>query len=307
MANALTRTVPEFGNWRAYVALCKPKVVALLVFTAIVGMLLAVPGMVPLRPFVLGVVGIALASAAAAALNHVVDREADARMKRTDRRPLPSGALDLRRSVAFAAVVAAVAMFILAAGVNVLTAVLTFGAMVGYAVVYTLYLKRATPQNIVIGGAAGAMPPVLGWTAVTGEIHPHALLLFLIVFVWTPPHFWALAVHKRADYASVEIPMLPVTHGVELTRLHIWLYTILLFVVSLLPYLVGMAGLVYLAGAVAFGARFLQHTWRLWRRAPPRQAIRTFAYSITYLMGLFGALMLDHYLPLLVDALSGLA
>ena len=303
MANALLTAVPELGNWRAYLALCKPKVVALLVFTAVVGMLLAVPGMVPLRPLVLGVVGIGLASAAAAALNHVVDREADARMKRTDRRPLPSGTLDTGRSVAFAAVVAALAMFILAAGVNVLTAALTFGAMVGYAVIYTLYLKRATPQNIVIGGAAGAMPPVLGWTAVTGEIHPHALLLFLIVFVWTPPHFWALALHKRDEYATVDIPMLPVTHGPELTRLHIWLYTVLLFVISLLPYLVGMAGLVYLAGAVGFGGRFLQHAWRLWRHAAPRQAIRTFAFSIHYLTGLFAALMIDHYLPLVLRAL----
>ena len=297
MANALIRTIPELGNWRAYLALCKPKVVALLVFTAIVGMMLAVPGMVPLQPLLLGTLGIGLASAAAAALNHVVDREADARMKRTDRRPLPSGALDTRRSVAFAAVLAALAMFILAAGVNVLTAVLTFGAMIGYAVIYTLYLKRATPQNIVIGGAAGAMPPVLGWTAITGAVHPHALLLFLIVFIWTPPHFWALALHKRDEYASVEIPMLPVTHGEALTRLHIWLYTVLLFVVTLLPYLVGMAGVLYLLGAVGFGARFLQHAWRLWRHAPEGQAIRTFLFSITYLMGLFAALLIDHYLP----------
>ena len=305
MANTLVRAVPELGNWRAYLALCKPKVVALLVFTAIVGMLLAVPGMVPLRPFLLGILGIGLASASAAALNHVVDREADARMQRTKRRPLPSGTLDTQRSIGFAAILAALAMFILAAGVNLLTAILTFGAMFGYAVVYTLYLKRATPQNIVIGGAAGAMPPLLGWTAVTGEIHPHALLLFLIVFVWTPPHFWALALHKRDEYARVDIPMLPVTHGVELTRLHIWLYTVLLFVVSLLPYLVGMAGIVYLLGAVGFGARFLHHAWRLWRHDDPRRAIRTFVYSITYLMGLFAALMIDHYLPLAQAALTG--
>jgi protoheme IX farnesyltransferase len=304
MANALPKSMSLPGNWRAYLALCKPKVVALLVFTAIVGMLLAVPGMVPIQPFLLGTLGIGLASAAAAALNHIVDREADARMKRTDRRPLPTGALDIRRSVAFAAILAAVAMFILAAGVNVLTAVLTFGSMIGYAVVYTLWLKRATPQNIVIGGAAGAMPPVLGWTAITGELHAHALLLFLIVFVWTPPHFWALALHKRDEYASVEIPMLPVTHGVALTRLHIWLYTVLLFVVTLLPYLVGMAGVVYLVGAVGFGARFLQHAWRLWRHDQAGQAIRTFLFSITYLMGLFGALMLDHYLPLVLRLLD---
>jgi protoheme IX farnesyltransferase len=304
MANARRSTIPELGHWRAYLALCKPKVVGLLVFTAIVGMLLAVPGMVPLQPLVLGTLGIALASAAAAALNHVVDREADARMKRTDRRPLPTGALDTRRSIGFAAVLAGLGMFTLAAGVNVLTAVLTFAAMIGYAVIYTLYLKRATPQNIVIGGAAGAMPPVLGWTAVTGELHPHALLLFLIVFVWTPPHFWALALHKRDEYASVDIPMLPVTHGEDLTRLHTWLYTVLLFVVTLLPYLVGMAGPIYLLGAVGFGARFLQHAWRLWRHAPSGQAIRTFLFSITYLMGLFAALLVDHYLPLVWNALS---
>lgn len=304
MSNALTRSVPELANWRAYLALCKPKVVALIVFTAIVGMLLAVPGVVPLQPFLLGTIGITFASAAAAALNHVIDREADARMKRTDRRPLPTGALDTGRSIAFAAVLAAVGMFVLAAGVNALTAMLTFASMIGYAVIYTLYLKRATPQNIVIGGAAGAMPPVLGWTAMTGQVHAHALLLFLIVFVWTPPHFWALALHKRDEYASVDIPMLPVTHGEALTRLHILLYTILLVVVTLLPYLAGMSGWVYLAAALGLGGRFLQHAWRLWRRAPEGQAIRTFLFSITYLMGIFGALLIDHYVPLIARALS---
>lgn len=298
MPNALSRALPELANWRAYLELCKPKVVALLVFTAVVGMLLAVPGLVPPRPFVLGILGITLASAAAAALNHVVDREADARMKRTDRRPLPTGTLDSRRGVAFAAVVGALAMFVLAAGVNLLTAVLTFASMLGYALVYTLFLKRLTPQNIVIGGAAGAMPPVLGWTAVTGELHPHALLLFLIVFVWTPPHFWALALHKRDEYAAVDIPMLPVTHGEALTRLHILLYTVLLVVVTVLPYLVGMSGPVYLVAALALGARFLQHGWRLWRHAPADEPVRTFLFSITYLMALFAALLVDHYLPL---------
>lgn len=305
MANALTRAVPEIAHWRAYLELCKPKVVALIVFTAMVGMLLAVPGVVPPVPFVLGSLGITLASAAAAALNHVVDREADARMKRTDRRPLPSGVLDTGRSVAFAAVLAAAGMFVLAAGVNLLTALLTFAAMVGYAVIYTLYLKRATPQNIVIGGAAGAMPPVLGWAAVTGEVHPHALLLFLIVFVWTPPHFWALALHKRDEYANVDIPMLPVTHGEALTRLHILLYTILLVVVTVLPYLAGMSGLVYLAVALGLGGRFLQHAWRLWHGPPAGQAMRTFVFSITYLMVLFGALLVDHYVGVAAAMLSG--
>lgn len=304
MPNVLIRTVPELGNWRAYLALCKPKVVALIVFTAIVGMLLAVPRLVPLQPFVLGTVGITLASAAAAALNQVVDREADARMRRTDRRPLPTGALDDRRSLIFASVLAALGMFVLAAGVNPLTAGLTFAALIGYGVIYTLFLKRATPQNIVIGGLAGAMPPVLGWTAVTGELHPHALLLCLIVFVWTPPHFWALALHKRDEYAGVDIPMLPVTHGEALTRLHIWLYTVLLVVVTLLPYLVGMSGPLYLAAALGFGARFLQHAWRLWRHDREGQAIRTFLFSITYLMALFAALLIDHYLPVMRAALT---
>lgn len=305
MIHVLTRTASEFANWRAYLELCKPKVVALLVFTALVGMFLAVPGLVPPRPLILGTLGIGLASAAAAALNHVMDREADARMRRTGRRPLPSGMLDETRSVAFSAMLAALAMFILAAGVNVLTAVLTFASMIGYAVVYTLYLKRATPQNIVIGGAAGAMPPVLGWTAITGEVHAHALLLFLIVFVWTPPHFWALALHKRDEYAEVEIPMLPVTHGEALTRLHILLYTILLTAVTLLPWLVGMSGLVYLLAALVLDAGFLWHAWRLYRRAPAAQAMRTFVFSINYLMGLFAALLVDHYLPVLVDMSSG--
>lgn len=305
MIHALTRTVSEFANWRAYLELCKPKVVALLVFTALVGMFLAVPGLVPPQPLLLGTLGIGMASAAAAALNHVMDREADARMRRTDRRPLPSGVLDESRSIAFSAVLAALAMFILAAGVNVLTAALTFASMIGYAVVYTLYLKRATPQNIVIGGAAGAMPPVLGWTAVTGEVHAHALLLFLIVFVWTPPHFWSLALHKRDEYAGVDIPMLPVTHGESLTRLHILLYTVLLVVVTLLPWLAGMSGLLYLLVAVVLDIGFLRHAWRLYRHAPAGQAMRTFVFSINYLMGLFAALLVDHYLPVIRGMIFG--
>ncbi len=305
LAKAIDRVAPDGWHWRAYYNLCKPKVVGLIVFTAIVGMLLAVDGMVPVLPSVLASVGIALASAAAAALNHVVDREADARMTRTDGRPLPTGALDTRSSTAFAAVLAALAMFVLAAGVNVLTAALTLASMVGYAVIYTLFLKRATPQNIVIGGAAGAMPPVLGWTAVTGEIHPYALLLFLIVFVWTPPHFWALALHKRDDYARVDIPMLPVTHGEALTRLHIFLYTVLLAIVTLMPYLTGMSGWLYLAAAVVLGGRFLQHAWRLWRDDSQGQAMRTFGFSITYLMVLFAALLADHYLAIAVHTFWG--
>ncbi len=298
MVNVLIRAMPELANWRAYLDLCKPRVVALLVFTAIGGMLLATPGIVPLQPLVLGSLGIGLGSAAAAALNHVMDREADARMRRTGRRPLPSGSLDTTRSLVFASILTALSMAILAGGVNLLTALLTLGAMVGYAVIYTLYLKRATPQNIVIGGAAGAMPPVLGWAAVTGEVHPNALLLFLIIFVWTPPHFWALALYRIKDYAGVNIPMLPVTHGEAITRLHILLYTLLLVAVSLLPWLAGMGGLIYLAAAIGFGGRFLWHAWRLWRYAEHAQAMRTFRHSINYLMGVFGALLIDHYVVL---------
>ncbi len=300
----LARIHPELANWRAYLALCKPKVVALIVFTAIVGMLLAVPGMVPIAALVWATLGITMASAAAAALNHVVDREADARMRRTDGRPLPTGALDDRRSIAFAAAMAALGMFVLAAGVNLLTAALTLASMIGYAVIYTSFLKRATPQNIVIGGAAGAMPPVLGWTAITGELHAHALLLFLIVFLWTPPHFWALALHKLDDYSRVDIPMLPVTHGEALTRLHTLLYTVLLVTVTLLPYLTGMSGWLYVTAALLLGARFLQHAWRLWRGKGERQAIRTFAFSITYLMWLFAALLVDHYLAVFAPGVA---
>jgi len=304
MVNTLSRAMPELANWRAYLDLCKPRVVALLVFTAIGGMLLAVPGIVPLQPLLLGSLGIGLGSAGAAALNHVMDREADARMRRTDRRPLPSGSLDTDRSLVFVAILTALSMFVLTAGVNLLTALLTLAAMIGYAVIYTLYLKRATPQNIVIGGAAGAMPPVLGWTAVTGEIHAHALLLFLIIFVWTPPHFWALALHRCNEYAGVDIPMLPVTHGAALTRLHILLYTVLLVAVTLLPWAVGMSGLLYLAAALGLGGRFLWHATRLWRHAEPGQAMRTFVFSITYLMVLFAALLADHYLAVLLHWLN---
>lgn len=299
MSNVLLRTLPEFANWRAYLDLCKPRVVALLVFTAIGGMLLAVPGVVPLQPLVLGSLGIALGSAGAAALNHVMDREADARMRRTDRRPLPSGTLDTTRSLLFVSVLTALSMFVLTAWVNLLTALLTLAAMIGYAVVYTLYLKRATPQNIVIGGAAGAMPPVLGWAAVTGEVHPHALLLFLIIFIWTPPHFWALAIHRREDYAKVDIPMLPVTHGVRFTEVQILLYTLLLVAASLLPFATRMSGPVYLAGVLLLNAGFLYYAFALRYSNDERLPMKAFGYSITYLMGLFGLLLLDHYLPLL--------
>jgi len=287
----------RMAQWRDYLALCKLKVVALIVFTAVVGMFLATPRMVPLDVLFFATLGIGLAAASAAAINHVVDSEVDARMARTRNRPLPSGQLNPRNSLFFALFLGVLAMFILVVFVNTLTAALTFVSLIGYAVIYTMYLKRATPQNIVIGGAAGAAPPVLGWTAVTGQLDPHALLLFLIIFTWTPPHFWALAIHRRAEYADVDIPMLPVTHGVPFTRLQVLLYTILLLVVSVLPFVTHMSGLLYLVGALLLGAGFLRHAVRLMRT--DSIAMKTFGYSIFYLMGIFALLLVDHYVPVI--------
>jgi len=291
-------TANTAAHWRDYLGVCKLKVVALIVFTALVGMFLAVPGMVPWQPLVFGTLGIGLAAASAAAINHVVDQHADALMKRTAARPVASGNLTGRNCLVFALLIGALAMWILVQFVNTLTAVLTFASLIGYAVVYTLYLKRATPQNIVIGGAAGAAPPVLGWTAVTGSVDPNALLLFLIIFVWTPPHFWALAIHRRNEYAKADIPMLPVTHGVKFTQLQVLLYTILLVVVTVLPFVTHMSGLLYLVGALALGAGFLYHAIALMRDDSDKQAMKTFGYSITYLMALFAFLLVDHYLPI---------
>ena len=292
-STALTLGVPR--RWRDYIALCKPKVVALIVFTAIVGMLLAAPGMVPLDSLVFGTIGIGGAAAAGAAVNHLADRRIDALMARTSGRPLPSGKVDTASAAFFAAALIIVSMTILVWGVNGLTAILTFGSLVGYAVIYSLFLKRATPQNIVIGGAAGAMPPVLGWSAVTGVVDPHALLLFLIIFAWTPPHFWALAIHRHREYADAEIPMLPVTHGVDFTRLHVLLYTVILFVVSLLPFATRMSGAIYLLVALILGAGFLGYAVALYRRRDSRLPMRTFGYSIYYLVGIFAGLLVDHY------------
>ncbi len=285
------------SHWRDYLELTKPRVVALLVLTAVVGTLLSTPGMPPLDALVLGNLGIGLAAASAAALNHVLDRRIDAHMARTRNRPLPTGHLSHRRALAFALLLGVASMLILVLWVNVLTAVLTFLSLIGYAVIYTLWLKRATPQNIVIGGAAGAAPPVLGWAAVTGTIDPNALLLFLIIFVWTPPHFWALAIARRHDYAKVDIPMLPVTHGVEFTRLQVLLYTVLLSVVTLLPFIMRMSGLIYLASAVVLDARFLWHAVRLKRSKRADLPMRVFKFSVIYLAWLFLALLVDHYLP----------
>ncbi len=288
-------------HWRDYLELTKPKVVALITFTAMVGMLLATPGMVPWPILLFGSLGIALMAGSAAAINHLVDRRIDAVMARTRHRPLPSGHLETGQVLGFALIIGALGLALLLVFTNPLTAALTFASLIGYAVIYTLYLKRATPQNIVIGGAAGAAPPLLGWTAVTGQVEPGALLLFLIIFIWTPPHFWALAIHRRNDYADADIPMLPVTHGVAFTRLHILLYTILLFLVSLLPFLTGMSGWIYLLGAVVLGLRFMSYAVRLFATGDNRLAMPTFGFSIVYLFGLFAALMLDHYAPRLLE------
>ncbi len=285
--------------WREYYELCKPRVVALIVFTAMVGMFLATPGMVPPGIFLFGSLGIALGAASGASVNQLVERRIDAMMARTMNRPLPAGRVDTGSALLFAILLGVLSMGILITQVNMLTAVLTFASMIGYAVVYTLFLKRATPQNIVIGGAAGAMPPVLGWTAVTGQVDPHALLLFLIIFAWTPPHFWALAVHRHREYAKADVPMLPVTHGLHYTRLQVLLYTIILFLVTLLPFATRMSGPFYLFGAVVLGAGFLYYAIALYSRKDSRLAMKTFGYSILYLMGLFTFLLVDHYLPAL--------
>jgi protoheme IX farnesyltransferase len=279
-----------------YVALTKPRVVLLISFTSLVGMFLARPGLPPLDRVVFGTLGIWLAAASAAAINHVLDAKADSEMARTRYRPLPRQLLSESQALSFALALGVASMAILTLLVNPLTALLSFASLIGYAVVYTAWLKRATPQNIVIGGAAGAAPPVLGWAAVTGTIEPNALLLFLIVFTWTPPHFWALAIARREDYAKVGIPMLPVAYGIEYTRLHVLLYTVLLFLVSLLPYLTGMSGLLYLAASVPLSLVFLGYAIAL--KTSPRAdwPMRTFRYSITYLGLLFTALLLDHYL-----------
>jgi protoheme IX farnesyltransferase len=282
-------------RWRDYLELTKPKVSLLIVFTAIVGMVLASPAWVPLSALIFGTLGIAFASGSAAAFNHVLDQRIDRQMARTRSRPLPTGQLQQRNAIAFAGSLAALSMLILWFGVNGLTAVLTFSSLIGYAIVYTLWLKRATPQNIVIGGAAGAAPPVLGWVAVTGSVDAHALLLFLIIFTWTPPHFWALAIARRDDYAKVGIPMLPVTHGIAYTRLQIVLYTILLIVSTILPFLTRMSGLIYLAATLILDCRFLYFALALYRGTRPELPMRTFKFSITYLMLLFAALIIDHY------------
>jgi protoheme IX farnesyltransferase len=287
-------------GWRDFLELTKPKVSLLIVFTAIVGMVLASPGMVPLPALVFGTLGIAMASGSAATLNHILDRRIDKQMARTRRRPLATGNLRTSQALAFAGVLCVGSMIVLWLSAGVLCALLTFGSVIGYAVIYTGWLKHATPQNIVIGGAAGAAPPVLGWVAVTHSIDVQALVLFTIIFTWTPPHFWSLAISRRDEYAKAGVPMLPVTHGIPYTRRQILRYTVLLVLCTLIPVVIGMSGLVYLVAALVLDARFLYLALALHRGVRPDLPIRTFRFSITYLMALFGALIADHYCRLLV-------
>ncbi len=280
----------------AFLGLCKLRVVSLIVFTAVVGMALATPGMIPMSALIWGTLGIGLAASSAAAMNHILDQRIDERMTRTRNRPLPTGELTETQAAVFALLLGAASMIMLTVLVNPLTAILTFVSLIGYAFIYTVWLKRATPQNIVIGGAAGAAPPVLGWVAVTGEVHAYALILFLIIFVWTPPHFWALAIYRRDDYAGVGLPMLPVTHGVEFTRWQILFYSIILFLVTLLPYLTGMSGLIYLSGASILNMGFLGYSIALFFSRNERLAMDFFNYSVIYLMALFAFLLVDHYI-----------
>lgn len=290
----------------AYYELTKPRVVALIVFTAIVGMFLSIEGMVPLPTLVFGSLGIGLSAASGAAFNHLLDRRADRIMARTSGRPLPTGSVQTMPAVLFASLLAVLSMALLVTQINMITAVLSFASMIGYAVIYTVWLKHATPQNIVIGGAAGAMPPVLGWSAVTGEVGADSLLLFLIIFCWTPPHFWALALYRREEYAAAGIPMLPVTHGERHTLLQMVLYTILLLAVSVLPFATGMSGWMYLVGALILGATFLTYVVKLYRHYSDQLSKQTFGFSIQYLAMLFALMLIDHYQIALQDLIIGL-
>ncbi|MCH1601942.1 MAG: heme o synthase [Luminiphilus sp.] len=284
------------ARWPDFLELTKPRVVALMLITAVIGMCMAVPGFVPWQPLVLGNIGIAFCAGAAAAINHVVDERIDQKMSRTTNRPVAQGRVSQTEAIAFAAVLAFLGAALLAITINVLTAVLTVASLVGYAFIYTMFLKRATPQNIVIGGLAGAAPPLLGWTAVTGEIHAHGLLLVLIIFAWTPPHFWALAIHRKEEYAAVGIPMLPVTHGNRFTALHILLYTILMILITLLPYITLLSGWIYAIAATLLGLRFLYWSIEILREKNPDAPMATFKFSITYLMVLFIAMLADHWI-----------
>ena len=283
------------ASWRDYYEMCKPRVVLLMLLCAIVGMFLAVPGMVPIDALVFGTLGIALVAGSAAAVNHIADAEIDARMARTQQRPLAQGRVGFQQGVLFAAVTGTAGMLVLYFLVNPLTAWLNLASWVGYGLVYTLWLKRATPQNIVIGGLFGAAPPLFGWAAVSNSVEPGALLLVLIIFAWTPPHFWALALERKDEYRDVDIPMLPVTHGERYTRLHILLYTLVLVAVSLLPYSIRMSGPLYLVGAILLGARFVYWSVVLLKATDPKAPMATFRFSIVYLGALFLVLLVDHY------------
>lgn len=284
-----------FSRWPDYFTLCKPRVVSLMMVTVLVGMYLSVPGWVPMATICFALIGIAFCASSAAAINHLLDKRIDAIMARTQNRPVAHGRISVQDALIFALVLGFLGMMDLCFLVNYLTAALTFISSIGYAVIYTGYLKRATPQNIVIGGLAGAAPPLLGWTAVTNQLDPQALLLVLIIFTWTPPHFWALAIYRLKDYQKAEIPMLPVTHGVHFTKLSVLLYTILLLLVSLLPFLVGMSGLIYCVAALLLGLRFVYFSWALYYSEDLRLAMQTFRYSIVYLLLLFVFILIDHY------------
>ena len=284
------------ATWRDYYEMCKPRVVMLMILTSVVGMLLAVPGMVPLDVMLLGNLGIALVASSGAVVNHLIDRKIDVIMKRTHNRPIPQGRVDPRMAGLFAVAIGVAGMAILLLWVNALSAWLTLASFVGYAFIYTGYLKHATPQNIVIGGLSGAMPPLLGWSAVTGTIEPGALILVLIIFAWTPPHFWALAIHRKEEYAKSGVPMLPVTHGERVTKIHILIYTIMLVLISVLPYFMGMSGLLYLVSALGLGGGFMYWSLVLMYRPGPTTAMDTFRFSILYLALLFIALLADHYM-----------
>jgi protoheme IX farnesyltransferase len=288
--------LPKRASWRDYYEMTKPRVVMMMILTAMVGMFLAVPGMVPLDALLWGNVGIALVASAGAVVNHLIDHRIDTIMQRTLKRPIPQGRVTPTQALLFACAICLSGMAILMWLVNPLCAWLTLASFVGYAIIYTGWLKRATPQNIVIGGLSGAMPPLLGWTAVTGTVEDGGLLLVLIIFAWTPPHFWPLAIHRKNDYAKTNIPMLPVTHGEALTKLHTLLYTIIMLVVSVMPYLTGMSGVFYLMSALVLGAGFLYHSINLMVTKRPQAAMQTFRFSIFYLIALFIVLLIDHYL-----------
>ncbi|MET0070487.1 MAG: heme o synthase [Candidatus Thiodiazotropha sp.] len=303
ISNISTQQGVSFA-WRHYYEMTKPKVVLLIAFTALVGMLLSHDGLAPLQPLLFGLLGISLAAASGAVINHVIDQRIDAMMDRTSWRPIPSGHMDTPHALSFALLLGAISMLLLYFLVNPLTALLTFFALIGYAVIYTLYLKRNTPQNIVWGGLAGAAPPLLGWCAITGEVTIESFLLLLIIFVWTPPHFWPLAIHRRDDYAKADVPMLPVTHGIDFTKQQILIYAIMLLAVTLLPFVIQMSGYLYLCGALVLGCLFIYHALKLLRSDGREHAMKTFAFSILYLSLLFTLLLADHYLSLLLPAIA---